>query len=69
LLEGVSDGFVVGEDDEISGFQHVTAVFHGFVDRQEFSVVGAVLLLRRTELLGEEGMLNTLLEYGAHGCC
>jgi hypothetical protein len=36
LLEGVSEGFVIGEDDEMSGFQHVTEVFHGFVVVTDF---------------------------------
>jgi hypothetical protein len=39
---------VVRDDYEVPGFQHVAEVFHGFVDRQQLLVVGAILLLRRT---------------------
>jgi hypothetical protein len=34
LLEGVSDGLVVGEDDEVSRFQHTAEMLYGFVDGQ-----------------------------------
>ena len=48
LVEGVYEGFVVREDYEVSGFQHLVEVFHGLVDRQQLPVVGVILLLRRT---------------------
>jgi hypothetical protein len=45
LLEGICDWLVVGEDGEVTRFQHVAEVFYGFVDYQKLSVVGAVFLL------------------------
>ena len=50
LVEGESELFMVREDGEVPGFQHVAEVFYGFVDGQEFPVVCSVLLLRRAQL-------------------
>jgi len=63
---------VVRQDGEVPGLQHVTEVFHGFINRQEFSVIGAVLLLGRAQLPGEKGeglpdVLHSLLEDGTNG--
>jgi hypothetical protein len=40
---------VVRHDGEVSGLQYVAEVPHGFVDRQELHVVGAVFLLHRAD--------------------
>jgi hypothetical protein len=32
LLEGVGDGLVVGEDDELARFRHTAKMFYGLVD-------------------------------------
>jgi hypothetical protein len=46
-------------------------MFHGFVDGQQFAIVGTVFLLGRVEFLGEgerlPGVVNMLLQYSAHG--
>jgi hypothetical protein len=55
LLEGVRDGLVVSEDDEVARFQHMTEMFYGLVDGQQLAVVGAVLLLGRVEFFFGEG--------------
>jgi hypothetical protein len=34
LLEGIRDGLVVGEDDEVTCFQHMAEILYGFVDGQ-----------------------------------
>jgi hypothetical protein len=54
------------------GLQHVAEVPHGFVDCQALPIVGAVFLLCRAQLPGEEGeglldALHSLLEDGTHG--
>jgi hypothetical protein len=69
LLEGVGDGLMVSEDDEVAHFQHVAVMLHGLVDSQQLSIAGAVFLLCWVELLGEEceglpGVVNTLLQHG-----
>jgi hypothetical protein len=46
---------VVGENDEVAGFQHVSEMLHGLVDGQQLPVVGAVFLLSWAEFPGEEG--------------
>jgi hypothetical protein len=40
---------VVREDDEVTRFQHAAEMLYGFVDGQQLTVVGSVLLLRRVE--------------------
>jgi hypothetical protein len=40
---------VVQEDDEVTRFQHVADMLYGFVDGQQLTVIGAVLLLRWVE--------------------
>jgi hypothetical protein len=46
LLKGVGDGLMIREDDEVAAsFQHVSEMLHGFVDSQQFAIVGAVFLL------------------------
>jgi hypothetical protein len=60
------------EDGEVARFQHVTEMFHGLVDSQQFSIVGTVFLLCRVELLGEQGeglpgIVNPLLQHSIHG--
>jgi hypothetical protein len=71
LLEGVGDGFVVGEDDEVARFQHMAEMLYDLVDDQVLAIVGAVLLLGRVEFFGEgeglPGFLEALLEHGTHG--
>jgi hypothetical protein len=37
---------VVREYDEVTRFQHVAEMLHGFVDGKQLTVVGAVLLRR-----------------------
>jgi len=54
-VEGEGERFVVRQDGEVPGLQHVTEVLRGFINRQEFSVIGAVLLLGRAQLSGEKG--------------
>jgi hypothetical protein len=54
LLEGVDYSLVVGGDGKVLCLQHVAEMFHGFVDSQQFSVVGAVFLLCRVKFLGKE---------------
>jgi hypothetical protein len=34
LLEGVGDGLVVGEDDEVSRFQHMVEMLYSFINGQ-----------------------------------
>jgi len=70
-VEGEGEWFVVRQDGEMPGLQHVTEVPHGFIDRQEPPVVSTVILLCRAQLLGEEGkglpyVLHPLLENGTH---
>jgi len=38
LVEGEGERFVVREDGEMPGLQHVTEVPHGLIDRQELPV-------------------------------
>jgi hypothetical protein len=45
---------VVCDDGEVSSFQHVAEIPHGLIDGQQLPVIGAVFLLRRAELPGEE---------------
>jgi len=71
-MEGESEWFVIRQDGEVPGLQHVTEVPHSLLYRQEFPVVCAVPLLRRAQLPGEKGeglpdVLNPLLEDGTHG--
>jgi hypothetical protein len=54
-VEGEGEGLVIGEDYEMSGFQHVSKVPHSLTYRQELSVVSAVLLLCWAQLPGGEG--------------
>jgi hypothetical protein len=49
LLEGVGDGLVVGEDGEVASFQHMAEMLYGLADGKQLAIVGAVLLLGRTE--------------------
>jgi hypothetical protein len=56
----------------VTGLLHVAKVSNSLVYRQEIPIVCAVLLLRRTELPGEDGegvsdILKPLLEDDAHG--
>lgn len=74
LVECVGDGLVVSENDELSGFQHMMEMSHGFVDYHQFSVISAVFVLHWAELHGEEseglpGILHAVLQYGCHGKC
>jgi hypothetical protein len=55
LLEGVGDELMVSEDEEVAHFQHVMEMLHSLIDCQQLSIVGAVFLPGRIELLGEEG--------------
>jgi hypothetical protein len=53
-------------------FHHVAETLHDLIDSQQLSIVGAVFLLGRVELLGElcVGLLSvvdTLLQQGTHG--
>ena len=71
-MEGEGERFVVHQDREMPGLQHVTELSHGVVDCQELPVVRAVFLLRWAQLPGEEGkrlpdVLHSLLEDGTHG--
>jgi hypothetical protein len=47
LLEGVSNGLVVGVDGEVARFQHMPEMLQCLVDGQLLAVVGTVLLLGR----------------------
>jgi hypothetical protein len=42
---------VVREDDDVKWFQHVAEMLYNFVEGQQLTIVGAVLLLRRVEFL------------------
>jgi hypothetical protein len=53
--KGVGDGLMVSEDGEVARFQHVAEMIHGPVDCQQLSIIGAVFLLGRVELLVEKG--------------
>ena len=71
-MEGEGERFVVRQDGEMTGLQHVPEVLHCFVYCQELTVVGIVLLLCWAELPGNEGnwlsgVLHALLEDGTHG--
>ena len=72
MVEGEGERFVVCQDGEMPGLQHVTEVPHGLIDRQELPVVSTVLMLCRAQLPGEEGeglpdVSHPLLEDGTHG--
>ena len=72
LVEVEGERFLVHQDGEMTGFQHLSEVLQCFVDCQELPVVGTVFLLCRCELPGEEGkwlpgVLHALLEDGTHG--
>ena len=72
LVEGKGEWFVVHQDGEMPGLQHVMEVPHGLVDHQELPVVRTVFLLRWAQLPGEEGerlpdVLHSLLEDSTHG--
>jgi hypothetical protein len=45
---------VAGENNEVAGFEHVTKLLHGIIDRQNFPVVGTVVLLCLPALSGGE---------------
>jgi hypothetical protein len=71
-VEGKDERFVVRQDGEMTGPQHVPEVLHCFVIYQELPIVGTVFLLCRAEPPGEEGkllpgVLHALLEDGTHG--
>ena len=71
-MESEGERFVVRQDGEMPGDQHVTEVPHDLLERQELPVVSAVILLCRAQLPGEESeelpdVLHTLLEDGTHG--
>ena len=42
---------MVGEDDAVARFQHVTEVLYGFVNGQQLAVVCSVFVLGRVEFL------------------
>jgi len=69
-VEGEGERLVVRQDGEMTGLQHVPEVLH-FVDFQEITVVGTVILLCRAEHPGEHkwlpGVLHALLEDDTHG--
>jgi hypothetical protein len=72
LLEGVRDGITVRADCEVECFQHVAVMLHGIANSHQPSILGAVFLLRRVELLGKEckelpGVVDTLLNNSTHG--
>jgi hypothetical protein len=72
LLEGVLDRLVVGKNDEVTRFQHVTEMFHSLANGQQLSVICAVFLLSWAKFPGEEGeglpgVVDTLLQNGTHG--
>jgi hypothetical protein len=46
-MEGIGDGLVVGEDEEVARFQHMAEMFYGLVYGQELAVIDAVFLLGR----------------------
>ena len=45
MVDGEIDRFVVRQDGEMPGLQHVTEVPHGLIDRQELPIVCIVFLL------------------------
>ena len=70
--EGEHQGLVVGQDLEVSAFQERQEVTNGEVHAEELATEGAVALLGRRELPGEEGewlyrVSDTLMEYAS--CC
>jgi hypothetical protein len=72
MMKGEGEGFVVRQDGEEAGLQHVTEVSHGLVNYQDLRVVSAVFLLCRSELPGKEGerlpgFLQSLLGDGTLG--
>jgi hypothetical protein len=69
LLESICERLMIREYDEVTSFQHVSEMFHGLINSQQFAIVGAVFLLFWSEFFGEEGKglpssVDTLLEYG-----
>jgi hypothetical protein len=71
-VEGEGERFMVRQDGEMPGLQHVLKVPHSLINRQEFPVVCTVVLLGRAQLSGEEceglpDVLHPLLEDGIHG--
>jgi hypothetical protein len=54
MMKGEVEGFVVRQDGEDAGLQHVTEVSHGLVYCQELPVISAVFLLCRVELPGKK---------------
>jgi len=71
-LEGEGERFVVRQDGEMPGLQHVMEVPYSLVECQELPVLGTVFLLCQAHLPGEEGeglsdILHPLLEDGTHG--
>jgi hypothetical protein len=57
---------MVKEDDEMTRFRHVAEMLHGVVDSQKISMLGAVFLLCRVELLG--GVCDECKWRGWVGC-
>jgi hypothetical protein len=62
---------LVGGNDEVARFQHVSEMLYGLADGQQLPVVGAVFLLGWVQLPGEgeglPGVVDTLLQNGTHG--
>jgi hypothetical protein len=56
LLKGAGDRFVVGKDDEVARFQHVSEMLYSLVDGQQLAVVCTVFLLSQIEFLREESV-------------
>ena len=42
---------MVGEDNDVPCFQHVSEMFYGLVNSQQLSFIGAIILLRRVHIL------------------
>ena len=62
---------MVGLDHQVSCLQHVSEVFYSLVNSQNFSVLGAIFLLRRTHFLRNgsrlPGVFSPLLQHCSHG--
>jgi hypothetical protein len=54
LLESVNESLVIRKDDEGPAFDYMAEVFDGLIHCQELSVIGTVLLLSGSEVMGVE---------------
>jgi hypothetical protein len=55
LEENVRERFVVRKNSETTCLDNMAEVAYSFIDREEFAVIRAVLLLSRCKFTGEEG--------------